>query len=160
MTNHVLNLEEPMRDYQFDEQMILNLNETEMSARRDCYGSRKKKGVVSSKLRFHVRGADFDSNISCVSFECIGAAANVVCPLWIFKDRRLQYRVVRNFDRTGYMESAVHLLLDDSLVGTRLNNLELTCDYSRCELRCLLIALWSKSLEPVSFKDQLTITST
>lgn len=120
ISNHLLNLEEVMKEYEFDARRIFNLDETGMSAGRDTHGASKKRAVVPSKIRCHVKGADFEGNLARVSLlACISAAGEAVCPLWVFKGTRLPFRVIRNENGEISTQSAAHLLPPDSLLGTR-----------------------------------------
>ena len=91
-----------------------------MSAGRDCQALSEDKVFVPLKIRIHVKGTDFDSNISPVSLlPYVNAIVESISWLQIFKGKHLPYRVVRSTERTTRIQSTAYILTAGSLSATR-----------------------------------------
>eukprot|EP00171_Calliarthron_tuberculosum_P021309 IDg21309t1 len=87
LTEHMLNLQDVYRSLQIDATRIFNLDETGMTAAKDCHGTSTRKSIMPTGQRCHLKGTDFEA-ISRVSLlASISAAGDSVLPFGFSRER-------------------------------------------------------------------------
>eukprot|EP00171_Calliarthron_tuberculosum_P021386 IDg21386t1 len=90
-----------------------------MTPERDCHGTTKRKAVMPKGQRCHVKGSDFETINRASLLACVSATGDAVLPLWIFKGKRLPYRVRTMPDGSERIDAAADILPPESLLATR-----------------------------------------
>lgn len=102
-----------------DASRVFDLDETGITSGKDRDGGTRRKAIVPRGVRCHAKNVDFEKNLSRVSLiACVSATVDSILPLWIFKGKRLPYRVLSLSYGRNVWKSATILLPPDSLFAT------------------------------------------
>eukprot|EP00171_Calliarthron_tuberculosum_P019720 IDg19720t1 len=99
LTAHMLNLEDIYCDFNLDLTRLFNLYGTGMTPSKDCHGTSNRNAIMKGTT--------------------LSSERNAVLPLWIFKGKRLPFRVSILPDSSPKTDFAGSLLPPESLLTTR-----------------------------------------
>eukprot|EP00171_Calliarthron_tuberculosum_P001809 IDg1809t1 len=97
LTTHIVSLGQVLEDFNIDAERLFNLDETGMTATRDCHGASTNKAFTSSGTRCERRAVSFRNEIARVTLmACVSASGCSDLPLWILRDVRSLTEIFRS----------------------------------------------------------------